>query len=75
MSKHGCFTPWKEKRYHFYRRTGRAPEPVWTGAENFASNGIRSLDRIPAHIYHALVHNTDMRRLTAGILSEKCVIS
>ena len=29
----------------FLYEAGWAPEPVWMGAENFASNGIRSLDR------------------------------
>jgi hypothetical protein len=31
--------------YPLYRRLGRAPGPVWTVAENLASNGIRSPDR------------------------------
>jgi hypothetical protein len=35
----GRFTPGKETRYPLYRR------PVWTGAENLASTGIRSLNR------------------------------
>ena len=32
-------------RFLLYRRLGWAPEPVWTGAENLAPTGIRSLDR------------------------------
>ena len=28
-----------------YRRLGGSPEPVWTGVENIAFTGIRSLDR------------------------------
>jgi len=32
-------------RYPLYRRLGRPPGPVWTGAENLASTGIRSPDR------------------------------
>jgi hypothetical protein len=32
----------------FAQEAGRAPEPVWTGAENLATTGIRTPDR-PAH--------------------------
>ena len=39
------FTRGKETRYPLYRELGGAPEPVWTGAENLASTGIRSPDR------------------------------
>jgi hypothetical protein len=38
------FTPGKTC-YQLYKRLGGAPRPVWTGAENFASTGIRSTDR------------------------------
>ena len=34
--------PWKN-RYPLYRRLGGPPGPVWTGAENLAPTGIRSL--------------------------------
>ena len=34
-------------RYPLYRRLGRPPGRVWTGAENLAFSGIRSPDRPP----------------------------
>jgi hypothetical protein len=41
------FTPGKDP-VPIVQEAGWAPGPVWTGAENLASTGIRSLDR-PAH--------------------------
>ena len=41
------FTQGKDK-VPIVQKSGWAPEPVWTGAENFASTGIRSPDR-PSH--------------------------
>jgi hypothetical protein len=38
------FTP-KKDPVPIVQEAGRAPVPVWTGAENLASNGIRSPDR------------------------------
>jgi hypothetical protein len=46
----GRFTPRRKSRYPLYRNAGWAPGPVWTGAENLASTGIRSPDR-PARSY------------------------
>ena len=40
----GRFTPGKDPVPIVYE-TGRAPGPVWTGAENLAPTGIRSPDR------------------------------
>jgi hypothetical protein len=37
--------PTGKTRYPLYRRLGGPPEPVWAGAENLASTGIRSPDR------------------------------
>jgi hypothetical protein len=41
----GRFTPGRNL-VHVVQEAGRAPEPVWTGAENLASTGIRSPDRV-----------------------------
>ena len=38
------FTPGKDP-VHIVQEAGRAPGPVWTGAENLSSTGIRSPDR------------------------------
>jgi len=38
------FTPWKDP-VPIVQEAGWAPGPVWTGAENLAPTGIRSLDR------------------------------
>ena len=49
-----CFTLWKGP-VHTAQEAGWAPGPVWKGAENLASTGIRSSDRpartesLPAH--------------------------
>ena len=40
----GRFTPWKDS-VRIVQEAGLAPGPVWTGAENLATTGIRSLDR------------------------------
>jgi len=40
----GLFTPGKDS-VPILKEAGWAPEPVWTGAENLASTGIRSPDR------------------------------
>ena len=40
----GRFTPRKDP-VHIVQEAGWAPGPVWTGAENLASTGIRSPDR------------------------------
>ena len=40
----GRFTPWKDP-VPIVQEGGWAPGPVWTGAENLASTGIRSPDR------------------------------
>ena len=41
----GCFTPGKETVPEV-QEAGWVPGPVWTGAENLASTGIRSPDRL-----------------------------
>jgi hypothetical protein len=46
-SRPGRFTPGKDPG-PIVLEAGWAPGPVWTGAENLASTGIRSPDR-PAH--------------------------
>ena len=43
------FNPGKECQFSFYRRLGGPLGPLWTGAKNLASTGIRSPDR-PARI-------------------------
>ena len=40
----GRFTPGKDP-VPIVQEAGRAPRPVWTGAENLAHTGIRSQDR------------------------------
>ena len=47
-------------RYLLYRRLGRPPGPVWTGAENLASTGVRSPDR-PARSEVLSVHDVFSR--------------
>jgi hypothetical protein len=44
-SRPGRFLPLGKTRYPSYRRLGGSPGPVWTGAENLASTGIRTPDR------------------------------
>jgi hypothetical protein len=44
-SRPGRLLPPGKTRYPLYRRLGGAPGPFWTGAENLAPTGIRSLDR------------------------------
>ena len=41
----GRFIPEESDPVPIVRDTGWAPGPVWTGAENIASTGIRSPDR------------------------------
>jgi hypothetical protein len=41
----GRFSQREEARYPFYKMLVGAPGPVWTGAENFSSTGIRLPDR------------------------------
>jgi len=44
MPRPGCFTPEKDP-VPIVLGAGWAQVPVWTGAENLAFTGIRSLDR------------------------------
>ena len=52
---------------------GRAPEPVWTGAENLASTVIRSLDRKfrsqSIYLYIGATKRTDIINI-----SNKCIL-
>jgi hypothetical protein len=50
----GRFTPGKDPVL-IVQETGWAPGPVWTGAENLASTGIRSPDR-PARSGSLTIH-------------------
>jgi len=47
-----------------YTETGWAPGPVWTGAENLASTGIRSPDRqdLSESVYRLLKHKKKRSR-------------
>jgi len=44
MPRPGRFTPGKDP-VPIVKKVGWAPGPVWTGVENLAPTGIRSLDR------------------------------
>jgi len=44
VSRPGCFLPPGKDRVPIVQEAGWAPGPVWTGAENLAPTGNRSLD-------------------------------
>jgi len=49
-------TPYKRDCVPIVREAGWAPGPVWTGAENPASTGIRSLDLLARSDYANPAH-------------------
>jgi hypothetical protein len=85
----GRFTPPGMTPVPFVQEAGWAPEPVWTGAGKLVRTGIGFSDRPACNEslywmrypgprnglhFHVLLNIIDMRRLTTGLPSEKCVV-